>query len=183
VANFFYNIRFVSRFFNNLFQAKFKGAGIEMGSFLINSTIGIGGFFEPAKTLFQMETPFEDSGQTLGVYGIKPGPYFLLPFLPPLTVRDGVGYVIDLALDPINWLVFPIIEVEDVPSLVAHKNRNTTTFAQLGTRAGFIVNERSLNLETFEGVEESTLDLYGAVRNADLQRRAKAIREKGEARG
>jgi phospholipid-binding lipoprotein MlaA len=177
VSNFFHNVRFVPRFANNLFQGKFKGAGLELGRFVVNTTLGVAGFFDVAKDGFNWQTPDEDSGQTLGVYGVAPGPYLVLPLLPPLTVRDAVGYVIDLALDPINWLVFPIVEVNNVPSLVAHKNRTTSTFAQLGTRAGQIVNERSLNLETFEGVEEATLDLYTAVRNAYLQKRAKAIRE------
>lgn len=177
VSNFFHNVRFVPRFVNNLFQGKVKGAGLELGRFVVNTTLGVAGFFDVAKDGFNWQTPDEDSGQTLGVYGVGPGPYLVLPLLPPLTVRDAVGYVVDLALDPINWLVFPIVEAEGVPSLVAHKNRTTSTFAQLGTRAGQIVNERSLNLETFEGVEEATLDLYTAVRNAYLQKRAKAIRE------
>ncbi|MGH7206252.1 MAG: MlaA family lipoprotein [Nitrospiraceae bacterium] len=177
VSNFFHNVRFVPRFFNNLFQAKVKGAGLEMGRFLINSTIGLGGFFDVARNQFGLETPDEDAGQTLGVYGVKPGPYLVVPFFGSFTVRDGIGYLIDLGLDPINWLVFPFIEIDGVPSLIEHKNRDTSTIAQLGTRAGFIINERSLNLETFEGVEEATLDLYSAVRNAYLQRRAKAIQE------
>lgn len=177
VSNFFHNVRFVPRFANNLFQGKVKGAGLELGRFVVNTTLGVAGFFDVARDGFNWQTPDEDSGQTLGVYGVGPGPYLVLPLLPPLTVRDAVGYVIDLALDPINWLVFPVVEVEGVPSLVAHKNRTTSTFAQLGTRAGQIINERSLNLETFEGVEEATLDLYTAVRNAYLQKRAKAIRE------
>lgn len=177
VSNFFHNVRFVPRVFNNLFQAKVKGAGLEMGRFLINSTVGLGGFFDVARNQFGLETPDEDAGQTLGVYGVKPGPYLVVPFLGSFTVRDGIGYLIDLGLDPINWLVFPVIEIDGAPSVIAHKNRDTSTIAQLGTRAGFIINERSLNLETFEGVEEATLDLYSAVRNAYLQRRAKAIRE------
>ena len=177
ISNFFHNVRFVPRFFNNLFQAKVKGAGLEMGRFLINSTVGLGGFFDVARNQFGLETPDEDAGQTLGVYGVKPGPYLVVPFLGSFTVRDGIGYIIDLGLDPINWLVFPVIEVEGVPSLIKHKNRDTSTFAQIGTRAGYIINERSLNLETFEGVEEATLDLYSAVRNAYLQKRARAIRE------
>lgn len=177
ISNFFHNVRFVPRLFNNLFQAKLKGAGLEMGRFLINSTVGLGGFFDVARNHFGLETPDEDAGQTLGAYGVKPGPYLVVPFLGSFTVRDGIGYLIDLGLDPINWLVFPVIEVEGVPSLIAHKNRDTSTIAQLGTRAGFIINERSLNLETFEGAEEATLDLYSAVRNAYLQKRARAIRE------
>ena len=177
VSNFFHNVRFVPRFLNNLFQAKLKGASLEMGRFLINSTVGLGGFFDVARNQFGLETPDEDAGQTLGVYGVKPGPYLVIPILGSFTVREFVGYFIDLGLDPINWLVFPVIEIDGVPSLIAHKNRDTSTIAQLGTRAGYLINERSLNLETFEGVEEATLDLYSAVRNAYLQRRAKAIRE------
>lgn len=177
IDNFFRNVRFVPRFVNNLLQAKAKGAGIEMGRFLINSTVGIGGFFDPAKHFWQLSTPDEDAGQTLAVYGMKPGPYLVLPFLPPLTLRDGIGFVVDLALDPINWLVFPIIEVRHIPSVVAHKNRVTSTIAQFGTRVGMIMNDRSLNLDTFQGVEAATVDLYVAVRNAYAQKRAKAIRE------
>ena len=71
----------------------------------------------------------------------------------------------------------PIIEVKGVPSVIAHKNRTTTTFIQLGGRVGEIINERSRNLEKFQGVEEATLDLYSAVRNAYLQKRAKAVKE------
>ncbi len=177
VSNFFHNVRFVPRLVNNVFQMKAKGAGIELGRFLINSTVGVGGFFDPAKHWWHLETPDEDTGQTLGAYGMKQGPYLVLPLFPPLTVRDGIGYVADLALDPINWLVFPVIEVNDMPSAVAHKNRTTSTIAQLGTRVGGLVNDRSLNLEKFQGVEEATLDLYTAVRNAYLQKRAKAVRE------
>lgn len=177
IDNFFRNVRFVPRFLNNVFQAKARGAGIEMGRFLINSTVGIGGFFNPAKHWWHLDTPDEDAGQTLAVYGVKPGPYLVLPFLPPLTLRDGIGYVADLALDPINWLVFPIIEVNHIPSIVAHKNRATSTIAQFGTRVGMITNDRSLNLEKFQGVEEATLDLYAAVRSAYWQKRARAVRE------
>ncbi len=177
VSNFIHNIRFVPRFMNNLLQGKFKGAGIEMERFLINSTFGVAGIYDVAKEGWNLQTPDEDTGQTLGFYGVKPGPYLVLPFLPPLNLRDAVGFTSDIALDPINWFVFPIVEIEEVPSLIAHKNRTTFTFGQLGVRVGEIVNERSLNLEKFQGVEEATLDLYTAVRNAYLQKRARAIRE------
>ena len=116
-------------------------------------------------------------GQTLGFYGVKPGPYLVLPLLQPFTVRDFVGYVGDIFLNPINWLVVPIIEIEGVPSVIAHEDNLTSTLIQIGARVENIVNERSRNLETYQGVEEATLDLYTAVRNAYLQTRAKAIRE------
>ena len=176
ISNFFYNLRFPPRFFNNIFQGKAKGAGIEAGRFLVNSTVGIGGLFDVAQHL-DLKTPEEDAGQTLGFYGVGPGPYLVLPLLPPFTVRDLAGFVGDVFLNPINWLVAPIIEVRHVPSVIAHKNRTTSTVVQLGSRVFEIVNERSLNLEKFQGVEEATLDLYAAVRNAYLQKRARAIRE------
>jgi phospholipid-binding lipoprotein MlaA len=176
ISNMFYNFRFPQRFLNNVFQGKVKGAGIEVGRFLINSAVGYAGFLDLAKEV-DLVTPEEDFGQTLGFYGVKPGPYLVLPFLPPFTVRDFTGYVTDIFLNPINWLVAPIIEVEGVPSLIAHKNRTTTTFVQIGARVGEIVNERSRNLQKFQGVEEATLDLYTAVRNAYLQSRARAIQE------
>ena len=176
ISNFFYNIRFAPRFLNNVFQGKVKGAGIELGRFLINSTVGIGGFFDLAKKI-DLVTPEEDLGQTLGFYGVKPGPYLVLPLLPPFTVRDFTGFLGDIALNPINWLVVPIIEADGVPSVIAHKNRTTSSIIQTGSRVGEIINERSRNLEKFQGVEEATLDLYTAVRNAYLQKRAQAIRE------
>jgi phospholipid-binding lipoprotein MlaA len=92
-------------------------------------------------------------------------------------VRDVLGYTGDIFLDPINYLVFPSIELDGAPSAIPHTARTTTTAAQFGTRTEEIVNERSINLETFQGVEEGTVDLYGAVRNAYLQRRAKMVKE------
>jgi phospholipid-binding lipoprotein MlaA len=176
ISNIFSNLRFAPRFLNNVFQGKVKGAGIEVGRFLINSTVGVAGFFDLAKKV-DLVTPDEDFGQTLGFYGVKPGPYLVLPLLPPFTVRDFVGYVGDVFLNPINWLVAPIIEVNNVPSVIARHNRMTSSLIQTGSRVGEIINERSRNLEKYQGVEEATLDLYTAVRNAYLQKRAQAIRE------
>ena len=176
VSNIFSNLRFAPRFLNNVFQGKVKGAGIEVGRFLINSTAGLAGFFDLARKV-DLVTPEEDFGQTLGFYGVKPGPYLVLPFLPPFTVRDFVGFVGDVFLNPINWLVAPIIEVNNVPSVIARHHRLTGSLIQTGSRVGEVINERSRNLEKFQGVEEATLDLYTAVRNAYLQTRAQAIRE------
>ena len=176
ISNFFYNLRFPPRFLNNIFQGKIHGAGVEVGRFLLNSTFGLGGFYDVAKDM-DIKTPEEDVGQTLGVYGVPPGPYVVLPLLPPFNVRDFAGFLGDIALNPINWLVAPIIEVNGVPSVIAHKNRMTSTTAQLGGRVFEIVNERSLNLGKYQGVEEATLDLYTAVRNAYQQKRVRAIQE------
>ncbi|RPH77624.1 MAG: VacJ family lipoprotein, partial [Nitrospiraceae bacterium] len=94
ISNIFSNLRFAPRFLNNVFQGKIKGAGIEVGRFLINSTVGLAGFLDLA-TKVDLVTPEEDLGQTLGFYGVKPGPYLVLPLLQPFTVRDFVGYVGD----------------------------------------------------------------------------------------
>ena len=151
------NVGVVRRLVNNVLQLNFPGAGREVSRFLINSTLGVAGFFDVAKSGFGIEKSDRDTGQTLGVYGVGQGPYLILPFLPPLTVRDGIGFVADLALDPLVYFA-PI--------------------AALGGRTGAtVINDRSLNLELYENVEETTLDLYSAVRNAYLQRRAKAIRD------
>jgi len=176
ISNFVYHLRFPPRLLNNVFQGKFKGAGIEVGRFLVNSTIGGAGLIDVAKDM-GLQTPDEDTGQTFGFYGMKPGPYLVLPLLPPFTVRDFIGFIGDIFLNPINWLVAPIIEVNNVPSVIAHENRTTSSIVQISARVEEIVNERSRNLEKYQGVEEATLDLYTAVRNAYLQQRAKAIRE------
>ena len=175
IVNVFQNARFVPRLLNNLFQAKFRGAGIEMSRFLINSTLGVGGLFDPAKIMFDLDTPLEDLGQTLGSYGVPPGPYLVVPFYGPFTLRDGFGFVGDTFLDPFNWLVLPIIEIADAPRLVQHDP--TINYARLGMTIGESVNLRALSLKTFQGVEEGTLDLYGAIRNGYLQQRQKAIAE------
>jgi phospholipid-binding lipoprotein MlaA len=177
VSNIFYNSRVTPRFMNNIFQGKFKGAGIEVGRFLINTTVGIGGFFDVAQR-FNLTTPEEDTGQTLGFYGVKPGPYIMVPLLGPYTVRDLAGYAGDIALNPIYWLILPTMHnIDAIPTVVSIEERALTYGISIGARAIEVVNERSLNLEKFQGVEESTLDLYAAVRNAYLQKRAKAIRE------
>lgn len=154
LSNAFDNLGMPRRFVNKLFQLRLDAAGLELTRFLVNSTVGIAGFFDVAKAL-GIEKNDADTGQTLGVYGAGPGPYLILPFLPPFSVRDGIGTVVDLALDPLNYVL---------------------PFAALaGMKGGNIVNERSLNLDLFQNVEETVIDLYSAVRNGYLQRRQKVI--------
>jgi len=155
VHNIFDNLDVVRRVVNNALQLKFTGAAKEVARFTINSTIGIVGFFDVAKEGFGIEQSDQDMGLTLGVWGIGPGPFLVLPFLPPLTVRDGIGYAVDVAMTPYIYFI--------------------PWYASIGSTATNMVNERSLNLDRFERVAESTVDLYGAVRNAYLQRRAAAI--------
>jgi phospholipid-binding lipoprotein MlaA len=102
----------------------------------------------------------------------------MVPLLGPYTVRDLAGYAGDIALNPIYWLVVPTMHnIDTIPTVVDIDERALTYAISIGARAMEVVNERSLNLEKFQGVEESTVDLYAAVRNAYLQKRAKAIQE------
>ena len=157
IYNIFDNLAVVRRVVNNTLQWKLTGAGTELARFTINSTVGLVGFFDVARDQFGIQQRDEDTGQTFGVWGIGPGPYLVLPFLPPLTIRDGIGYAFDTAMTPYIYFI--------------------PWYANAGLTATSTVNDRSLNLETFERVAESTIDLYGAVRNAYLQRRAAAIRQ------
>jgi phospholipid-binding lipoprotein MlaA len=157
VQNFFDNLAVVRRVVNNALQGKATGAATELARFSINSTIGVGGLFDMAKVGFGIEQRDEDTGQTFGVWGVGPGPYLVLPFLPPLTVRDGIGYAFDAAMTPYIYFI--------------------PWWGSFAGTATNVVNERSLNLDRFERVAETTVDLYSAVRNAYLQRRAAAIKQ------
>ena len=157
IANGFDNIAFVPRAVNSLLQGKWGGAGREVSRFLINSTAGIGGLFDAAK-YWNIEKSREDFGQTLAVWGSGPGPYLILPFLEPMTVRDGIGKGVDGFLDPLSY-VLPLF------------------WTRIGMKAGDIVNDRALNLDLFQGFEESVIDMYSAVRNAYLRRREQLIKE------
>ena len=158
ISRAFSNLNFVPRFVNNLLQAKWEGASRELGRFLINSVAGIGGLWDIAKQEFKIEPSKADFGQTLGKWGTPPGPYLVLPFLPPLTFRDGIGYAVDGAMDPLSY-VLPFI------------------WERLVMKVVDTVNDRSLNLDLFQGFEETTVDFYSAVRNAYLQRRYRLIHE------
>jgi phospholipid-binding lipoprotein MlaA len=158
IANGFDNIKVVPRVVNNLLQAKWKGAGREVARFLINSTAGIGGLFDPARDYWGIDRSREDFGQTLGRWGIKPGPYLILPILPPMTVRDGIGRGVDSLIDPVTWLL-PFV------------------WTRFGMTLGEMVNDRSLNLDLYEGFEDVTLDLYSAVRHSYMQRRERQVRD------
>ena len=157
ISNGFDNIRWVPRFVNNVLQGKMDGAGREFARFLINSTAGVGGLFDPAKDYWGIRPSSEDFGQTLGTWGAGPGPYLVLPFLAPMTVRDGVGQGVDMFLDPLGYYI-PFI------------------WPRLGMKIGDTVNDRALNYDLFQGVEETTIDLYSSVRHFYLKRREQQIK-------
>jgi phospholipid-binding lipoprotein MlaA len=158
IDNGFTNLRMPARFVNKVLQWKLVDAAKEMGRFLINSTLGIGGLFDVARQEMGIERQRADFGQTLGIWGFGPGPYLVLPFMPPLTVRDGIGSGVDGAMHPLYYYI-------------------PFWFDSFGMKVGDTINDRSLNLDLFQGIEESTVDLYSSVRNGYLQRRNRLIKE------
>ncbi len=97
IHNFMQNIREILNIYNAALQFRFRTAGRSTGRFLVNSTVGIGGLLDPA-TEMGLYYQKEDFGQTLGVWGVGPGPYFVLPLLGPSTVRDAFGFGVDYAV-------------------------------------------------------------------------------------
>jgi phospholipid-binding lipoprotein MlaA len=154
----FDNLSMPRRLVNNLLQLRPLEAGAELARFLVNTTVGVVGLVDVAGMALHLEKSDADMGQTLGVYGVGPGPYLVLPFLHPLTVRDGIGRGVDGVLDPFGYFI-PFA-------------------AGIVMSAVKEVNERSLNLKLFGDVEESVFDLYSAVRNGYLQSRQHTIEER-----
>ncbi len=157
VVNFFNNIWYPIRFINNVLQGKIGNATEETGRFLINSTIGLLGFFDPAKDWFNLEAHPEDFGQTLGLWGVGAGPHIVLPFLGPSNLRDSLALVPDYFIDPITY-------VEPVAlswGLVVYES----------------VNDTSLHIGEYENLKLDALELYPFLRDAYEQNRIKKIQE------
>ena len=154
LSNAFDNLGVPDRFVNNILQGRFEGASREAARLVLNTTVGVAGFFDVAGRL-GIQKSNADTGQTLGVYGVGPGPYVDVPLMQPLDVRDGIGYGIDLLLDPVSYFA-PFI-------------------ATLGPSVVNRLNERASNLERYQDAEDASLDLYAAVRNGYLQSRQTSI--------
>jgi len=156
ISNFFTNLRFPIVTLNDLLQAKFKHAASDVGRFAVNTTVGVAGFFDPASD-WGLEYHDEDFGQTLGVWGVPPGPYLVIPILGPSDVRDGGGLVVDGFSTVYPWFVDLIYTIS--------------------ARAVDVVNTRSLYLKQVEEAKAASLDYYAAVRSAYLQRRKSLVND------
>ncbi|OUS13600.1 hypothetical protein A9Q89_02465 [Gammaproteobacteria bacterium 53_120_T64] len=98
VSNFFSNLGEVNNLLNNLLQLRMKSSGITLWRFVVNSTVGVAGLWDPAEK-FGMYQQSEDFGQTLGYWGVGSGPYLVMPFFGPSSLRDASGLGVDYALD------------------------------------------------------------------------------------
>jgi phospholipid-binding lipoprotein MlaA len=160
VSNFFDNLRFPIVATNDLLQGKVLASGSDVGRFAVNTTVGVLGFFDPASG-WGLEKHDEDFGQTLGVWGVPPGPYLVLPLLGPSNPRDAAGLAVDSALSVTPWFVDWWI---------------------LGAARVFqTVNDRSQVLEEVRNIKRTSFDYYGFVRNAYVQRRNAQVQDSAEA--
>lgn len=158
VGNFFSNLAAPIRAGNALLQLKFRDFGTELYRFVINSTFGVLGFFDPAESVAGVKPSVEDFGQTLGSYGFGHGFYLVLPIVGPSSVRDGVGNFVDSFADPLRYADLRSIEY-------------------LGVKVYDATNRLSLDRDTYEGIVRDSLDPYLFIRAAYAQRRKAQVGE------
>jgi len=150
VSNFFANLRTTTVMVNDALQGKFGAAGNDLARLLVNTTVGIGGLLDPA-TQMGLAKNDEDFGQTLGHWGVHPGPFVEIPILGPSDTRDGSGRVVDIFTGPThyisnNWVSYGLYGL-----------------SALDARAGLLSLDETL---------QKVFDPYAFIRDAYLQRRA-----------
>jgi len=163
------NLRSLLTLSNNILQADFKAAGNTAGRFVINSTVGILGIWDPAASFGLGKQGREDFGQTLGIWGNNTGCYFVLPILGPTTTRDAVGLVGNMFLDPI----YHVTHNSETDFLIGNENYQEHNFYFY--RGTDTVNFRSKNIESFDSLENNSIDLYASVKSVYLQDRFKKV--------
>jgi len=149
VSNFLDNLGYPTTIVNDLLQLKLQGFCRDTTRLIVNSTVGIGGLFDPATTA-GLEKNDEDFGQTLGWWGVRPGPYLVIPFLGPADVRDAFGRGADIFTDPRHYI---------------HDTATSYGLWGLG-----LLDGRARLLDA-EKAMEGVYDPYAFIRNAYLQRR------------
>ena len=167
--NFVSNLRSLLSFSNNVLQGDLKSAGNTAGRFAINTTVGILGIFDPASKMGFEKKSREDFGQTLGVWGTGPGCYFVLPVLGPTTTRDAVGLIGNVFVDP----VYHLTHNSETDIIIGNENLSEHNYYYYrGTDA---VDFRSKNIESFESLEENSIDFYASLKSLYLQNRQQKI--------
>ena len=143
---------------NNVLQGELRKAGVSTGRFIINSTVGVLGFFDPAASI-GLTSENEDFGQTLAVWGVESGPYIILPFLGPSTPRDFTGLLSTSLLDP-------MYQVGGGSASSSLRNY------RLGTG---VIDFRSRNIEILDDLQNNSIDYYAAVRSFYAQGRESQV--------
>ena len=145
---------------NDLLQVQFENAGIAAGRFLVNTTIGVAGIFDVA-TDWGLPDRDRDFGETLGTYGVPPGPYLVLPLRGSTDVRDFAGNYVDGFATPLRF--------------VRYDGNNYVGWMKstLGS-----MDNRSANLVTYEDIERASVDYYATMRTLYMERRARLVEDR-----
>lgn len=155
IRNVFENLEEPVTVVNDLLQLQPRDAARSFGRFALNTTVGLGGLFDPAHRL-GLEAHDTDFGETLGAWGVPSGPYLVIPLLGPTTVRDAVGGAVDTLFQPHTYAPLG---------------------AQLAVRTGDGLTEYELHAPMLEALRQSSVDYYTALRSAYLQARDREIAE------
>ena len=156
IGNFFGNLADVWTAVNNFLQGKPREGIQDTGRVAVNTVFGVAGLADVA-TKLGFPKHQEDFGQTLGVWGVKPGPYVMLPLFGPSTMRDAVAKPLDLYADPVNL--------------------STRADVEYSLRAMRLVDDRARLLPTTDMIEKVALDPYQFVRDAHFQQREARVKD------
>ena len=165
-SNFTSNIGTLLSIPNNILQGNVKQIGHSVGSFVVNTSVGILGFLNPAERI-GLKPHKEDVGQTLGAYGIGSGCYFVLPILGPTTVRDSIGMIADSFVDPFAHITLRNHEI---------LGTSGTALDYYSVKGVDAVDFRAENDLNFESLEKNSIDLYSSLKSIYLQDRDNKIK-------
>lgn len=165
VQNFALNLGEPSNLANNLLQLRLDDAVINTLRFAVNTTVGIGGIFDPA-TAFGIPDPRTDFGETLAVWGVGEGVFIELPIAGPSTVRDTMGSIVDLVYDPVRYIL---------PTAEANYATGIQIVAGLGRRYRYS--------KTIDSLLYESADSYAQTRLLYLQSRRFELGQKTEGEG
>ena len=167
VANFFDNLQFPVRFVNCVLQGKITRSAQETWKFVFNSTAGIGGLIRVSDHLADLaNVPAEDFGQTLGFWGVPPGPYIVIPVLGPSNCRDAVGFVGDYVISPLDWYGLGIIDYKVISNALG-----------IALSATKYVNGLPKAVDAYDEMKAAAVDPYVATRDGYLSYRAEQIKK------
>ncbi|MDY0132705.1 MAG: VacJ family lipoprotein [Desulforegulaceae bacterium] len=158
IRNFFSNLHSPLRVVNSLLQGKIKNAGKETGKFFVNTFLGFLGFIDSASSIEGLNPSEEDLGQTLGKWGIGNGPYLVLPFIGPSTLRDTIGMTGEFYINPVYY---------------ARDFNSKEKLIRDGTEA---LNSLPNSMELYKTLKDSALDPYTAAKNAYIQIRDEKVK-------
>jgi phospholipid-binding lipoprotein MlaA len=148
-------------FVNDVLQGRFEAAAHTSARFVVNSAFGLGGLFDIASR-DGLRQESGDFGQTLFVWGVSEGPYVVLPYVGPSTARDAVGSIVDMAANPLGWLIGMQVAVA-----------TTQVAVSVGTTSLDAVDR----LGQLKQAEDASIDFYSFIRSAYYQTRRAELRQ------